>query len=256
MVEFLAITFPSELQADLRTVRPLLYRCLLRLGSFPYLTRPAPALTADVMRVALAILIQRHQQTAAPVGCPGRIVDSEDLQAHGMRSLLFQSMRAEAEPLAKRQSAYRRIEVNDEYLLQAYEFVTNRNNRRPKRNPTRIIFGPPMIPVEDLPSSGSVDYSGTIPKDQFASLIKICQALGSGVTEEKEGHGLPNTDRSVGVGWDDFSATIGSAQVSSTGHFITKGLSPKCGVADLGSSHLYLTAWLHSSRHSFYHLMG
>lgn len=151
MVEFLAITFPSELQADLQTARPLLYRCLLRLGSFPYLNRPAPALTTDVMRIALAILIRRHQQLGRPIGCTGRIIDSEDMQAYGMRSLLFQNMRAGVEPVAKRQNAHR-TEANDEYLLQAYEFVSAKNNRRPKNNPTRIIFGPPMVPVEDLPS--------------------------------------------------------------------------------------------------------
>lgn len=58
----------EELQSMLDTALPLLYRSILRLGSFPYLDRPTIVLTQTHVRAALGFLYQRHLQLARPIG--------------------------------------------------------------------------------------------------------------------------------------------------------------------------------------------
>lgn len=107
-----------------------------------------------------------------------------------------------------------KTQQDDGYLLQAHECVTRYNNRRPKYRPTMIIFGPPIIPIEELPSTDCGNYSGAIPRDQLTSLIEICLCLNrrrqrsnNGISEVT----LPNGDEDIS--WEAFEAYFSSANV-------------------------------------------
>ncbi|KAI1842465.1 hypothetical protein JX266_011360 [Neoarthrinium moseri] len=203
LADFLAITLPDHLQADLQIMRPLMHRCMLRLSSFPYLNRPRSPLGNDSMRMALSILLQRHEQVGRPIGITNRETGSLEKQAHGLRSLLFQSMRStQMSSGIDAKKGEKRTEADDEFLLQAHQFVSSFNDRRPESRPTVIECGPPIIPVQELPSSNSADYSGTIPEDEFKSLVK--------------GSELCNTNGPGTVGWENFEAVFSSDEVNTT----------------------------------------
>lgn len=219
MADFLGINLPKDLKSDLQRAKPLLYKCVQRLGSFPYLHQPAPVLTDNILRVSLSILLQRHEQLSQPVGVKGGAVGSMENQAYGMRSLLFQSMRDSQAPLNSliNEKDTPRTDEKDDYLLQAHRIVSKLNSRRPPSNPTRIEFGPPIIAAEALPSSNSDDYSGTIPQDQLTSFLRICKHLGSGSTlSDITLNQVDTADFAASpvVGWEAFDDTLSSSQVS------------------------------------------
>lgn len=180
------------------------------------------------MRVALAILLQRHRVAGRPVGISGKDIDSEEMQAHGMRSLLFQSMRT-TQPAAKRADR-ERSKADEDYLVKAHSFVSEFNYRRHSRCATRVEWGPPIISVAELPSPASADYSGTVPGDELLSFVKLCSKLDpqhkvDGLQLTKLGaHGAEE------FGWQDFGEAIGSMKVSPRARFKLPILTDLCTV--------------------------
>lgn len=167
----------------------LLQRCLLRLGSYPYLNRPAQALTFEQLSVGIAILLQRYDESANPVGVTGLVYELFETQARNLGVLLFQSMRStsSSESNSSRGSHRRssgtssssssssmpRTVVDDEHLLQAHQLLLNCNHRYSDQDPNVIEFGPALIPAHELPSSRSADVAGYVHRDQFKSLLKL-----------------------------------------------------------------------------------
>jgi hypothetical protein len=70
-------------------IRPILYRCILCLGSLPFHNQLASILTVDVLRIAVIILLPRSESNK-DLGA-----DDNDAQPEEwLRELLFQYMRA------------------------------------------------------------------------------------------------------------------------------------------------------------------
>ncbi|KAK8029066.1 hypothetical protein PG991_006122 [Apiospora marii] len=209
LVEFLALTLPEPLKTDLYMASLLLQRCLLRLGSYPYLNRPAPGLTFETLSVAVAILLQRYDESANPVGVTGLIYELFETQGRSLAVLLFQSLRTSsttessssggASRSSHRSSHSRRTSasaassssssayagqprtaVDDEHLLQAHQLLLNCNHRYSDADPTVLEFGPALVPAHELPSPRAADVAGHIVhRDQFRSLLKLllyCEA--------------------------------------------------------------------------------
>ncbi|KAK8091082.1 hypothetical protein PG994_000587 [Apiospora phragmitis] len=157
LVEFLALTLPQPLKTDLYMASLLLQRCLLRLGSYLYLSRPTPGLTFGTLSVAVAILLQRYDESANPV-----IVRIRQ----------------------RRTAAHR-----------AHQLLLNCNHRYADAGPGNVIeFGPALVPAHELPSSRSADVAGAVHRDQFRSLLKLllyCESPPFGLDADGVG---PNAD--------------------------------------------------------------
>ncbi|KAK8059434.1 hypothetical protein PG996_009364 [Apiospora saccharicola] len=209
LVEFLALTLPDPLKTDLYMASLLLQRCLLRLGSYPYVNRPAQGLTFETLSVAIAILLQRYDGSTNPIGVTGLIYELFETQGRSLAVLLFQSLRTSSTAESSSSSGSRssntrrtssssssaytgssrqqqpRTLVDDEHLLQAQQLLLNCNHHRysTDASPHGVIeFGPHLVPAHELPSSRSADLSGHIHahhRDQFQSLLKLllyCEA--------------------------------------------------------------------------------
>ncbi|KAK8011406.1 hypothetical protein PG990_010371 [Apiospora arundinis] len=228
LVEFLALTLPEQLKTDLYMASLLLQRCLLRLGSYPYLNRPAQALTFETLSVAIAILLQRYDESTNPVGVTGLIYELFETQARSLGVLLFQSMRSSSTVEASSSSSSRsnnrrastnssssssstsragmpRTVVDDEHLLQAHQLLLNCNHRYSDLDPSVIEFGPALVPAHELPSSWSADVTGYVHRDQFKSLLKLllyCESPpfgldADGVAQNADFNELENTAQNV-----------------------------------------------------------
>ncbi|XXH04114.1 hypothetical protein Hte_010526 [Hypoxylon texense] len=173
LVEFLGATLPDELKPALKAAGPLIYRCMVRIGSFPYQNQPVSTLTADVTTVATIVLLRRHESSASAISDVGTGDDGGEVRwAEWLRRILFQSM-AIRDSLA----ADHRTASDDEDLLRAHQFVSSSNQWRDwERNPRVAYAGPPIIPTSELPSSRSQDLSGFIPKAELEALIKLLLA--------------------------------------------------------------------------------
>ncbi|KAK8051116.1 hypothetical protein PG993_002501 [Apiospora rasikravindrae] len=232
LVEFLALTLPEQLKTDLYMASLLLQRCLLRLGSYPYLNRPAQGLTFENLSVAIAILLQRYDESFNPVGVTGLVYELFETQARSLAVLLFQGMRtsstaessssaAGSSSRSSRSSNTRRTSsssssayasnalprtvVDDEHLLQAHQLLLNCNHRYSDADPNVIEFGPVLVPAHELPSSRSADVSGFVHRDQFQSLLKLllyceCPPFGldaDGAAQNADLRGLEGAARDV-----------------------------------------------------------
>ncbi|KAK8079535.1 hypothetical protein PG997_007353 [Apiospora hydei] len=199
LVEFLALTLPEQLKTDLYMASLLLQRCLLRLGSYPYLNRPAQGLTFENLSVAIAILLQRYDESVNPIGVTGLVYELFETQARSLCVLLFQSMRTSSttesgggssssrsgrgsntrRTSSSSSSAYAadnnlpRTVADDEHLLQAHQLLLNCNHRYSDADPAIVEFGPAPVPAHELPSSRSADVAGFVHRDQFQSLLKL-----------------------------------------------------------------------------------
>ncbi|KAK7957060.1 uncharacterized protein PG986_006282 [Apiospora aurea] len=201
LVEFLALTLPEQLKTDLYMASLLLHRCLLRLGSYPYLNRPAQGLTFENLSVAIAILLQRYDESVNPIGVTGLVYELFETQARSLCVLLFQSMRTSSTTESSggssssrsggssntrrassslSSSAYAAADDNlprtvadDEHLLQAHQLLLNCNHRYSSGDPALVQFGPAPVPAHELPSSRSADVAGFVHRDQFQSLLKL-----------------------------------------------------------------------------------
>ncbi|KAI0179454.1 hypothetical protein GGR52DRAFT_536278 [Hypoxylon sp. FL1284] len=173
LVKFLGVSLPDELKPALEAAGPLLYRCMIRVGSFPYQTQPVSALTADVAMVAVTVLLRRHESDASTISGIGSGDEEEEVRrAEWLRRILFQSM-ATRDSSATSHSTSRGA-ADDEDLMRAHKFVSSHNKWRDwERNPKVAHSGPPVIPVSELPSSRSQDLSGSIAMPELEALVKL-----------------------------------------------------------------------------------
>lgn len=162
-------TFPLELASCVAEAAPIVHRCLLRLGSFPYHNDLHRTLSLDVLRTGMIILLGLDR---------GKLLDRENDEASlvypdrlsaEQRILLFQSI---VEPQVTPAGSSRG--PGDNYHLQkALEIITYGNFKRNVRFPTAVTKGPKYPPVEHFPSSNSTLTSGLIPAEEFRPLLRL-----------------------------------------------------------------------------------
>jgi hypothetical protein len=162
-------TFPSELALCVAEAAPILHRCLLRLGSFPYHNDPHSTLSLDVLRTGMIILLRLDR---------GNLVDQEtdetalvfpDSLSTQQQLLLFQSM---TEPQGTFISPSR-SSADDYHVGKALAIITHGNFKHDARFPTAVTHGPKYPPVEHFPSSNSTWMTGTIPLEDFRPLLRL-----------------------------------------------------------------------------------
>jgi hypothetical protein len=188
LIEFMSITLPEELKSDLTRAGPLLYRCVQRLGSFPWHNQPlqAQGLDFETLVTAIVILLRRYERN---VGYPFLITNSGSLDDEArqrdewLHRLLFQCMSVASDTIE--QSEVEELIADDisdvfagdnAHLLQAHALVSARNKQRSEVDEKFVTYGPPVIDITALPSSRSRDFRGFIPKDEFRSLLNILLA--------------------------------------------------------------------------------
>lgn len=136
-----------------------------------------------------------------------------------MRLLLFQVMvdLPDPVPLAEKESSPVASDSNGSYLTQAHNHVTHSNSRRSKHNPTMIVHGPPIIPIELLPPAGPYNYSGTTPRDQFNAWLLLVNSLSNTLEGSASKYLLDRTsDYTEDVGWEEFEAALKLSPVGFT----------------------------------------
>lgn len=162
-------TFPLELASYIAEAAPIIHRCLLRLGSFPYQNNPHCTLSLDVLRTGMIILLRLEGS---------KLLDRDDNEASlvypdrlsaEQRILLFQSLTE-----SQGTSAGSARNLGDDYHLQkALEIITYGNFKRNVQFPTAVSKGPQYPPPEHFPSSNSTLTSGSIPVDDFRPLLRL-----------------------------------------------------------------------------------
>lgn len=185
LVDFIGVTLPAELKSDLKEAGPLLYRCFRRLGSFPFHNQPlqAQCLNFETFATAVVIFLRRHESYN---GFPFGRDSSHDIarcRDEWMQRLLFQCMSVAPDP--REQSEVGDFIVadisdlstdDDTHLRQAYKLVEDCNTWISDEDEKIGFSGPPIIKMTALPSSKSEDFRGSIPKNEFQSLLNILLA--------------------------------------------------------------------------------
>ncbi|KAI6352672.1 hypothetical protein MCOR25_009338 [Pyricularia grisea] len=227
LLAFLRIVVPEQLWRDVDVAAPILYRCISRIGLFPYhnvhpdVTWP----TLEVISVALVILSGRFGEPTLRLGP----ADDEPYQLAWDRwfcRLLFQCMSTDGavpEPAV-------RGPADDEHLLQAHKVVESRNKVRDWDRPKILIRGDPIITVQDLPSSRSQCVDGVVPQHEFQSLVKLLlffqlsavefepgdmcnepERLDSATKSVSSAFLDPGADEGSGIKWETFAAAAREA---------------------------------------------
>ncbi|KAF7122635.1 hypothetical protein CNMCM5793_000660 [Aspergillus hiratsukae] len=167
--EFIISTFPPELAALVGEAAPILHRCLLRLGSFPYHNDPHHTMPQDVLRTGIIILLgldggkllqQDHDEAS--------LIYPQHLNA-AQRTLLFQSM---ADVPSITSDTGRNVE-DDFHLQKALDLITYGNFRRNAWFPTAVTKGPEYPPAENFPSSNSTLTNGSISLKNSRPLLRL-----------------------------------------------------------------------------------
>ncbi|CEJ61638.1 hypothetical protein PMG11_10166 [Penicillium brasilianum] len=167
--EFMTSTFPSELAFCVAEAAPILHRCLLRLGSFPYHNDPHPTLSLDVLRTGMIILLRLDRDNLLDPEIDEASLVFPDRLSTQQQLLLFQSM---TEPQGTFVNPSRSA-ADDHHVGKALEIITYGNFKRNARFPTAVTQGPKYPPVEHFPSSNSTLTTGSIPVEDFRPLLRL-----------------------------------------------------------------------------------
>lgn len=159
-------TFAPALVSFVAEAAPIVHRCLLRLGSFPYHNDPHDTLSLDVLRTAMIILLGLDGKKLLDQDSDEASLVYPDRLSKEQRMLLFQSMAEQnGTPGSSRG-------LEDDYHLQkALDLITYGNFSRNDRFPTAVTEGPKYPSVEHFPSSNSTLTSGSIPAEDFRPLL-------------------------------------------------------------------------------------
>ncbi|KAL2059904.1 hypothetical protein VTL71DRAFT_10059 [Oculimacula yallundae] len=213
LVRFMEITLPKELKSDLARAGPLLFRCVQRLGCFPWHNQPCQVhgIDQETLVTAVVILLRRYEDNLHPFVVTTywsldnpRAIDGDTQQDQWLNNLLFQCMslvpggleegHVEEHTVEKiRADQVNMDEFSDDgdsdhailgmmvghnyHLLQAHALVSARNRYGSEDDEKRVFrYGPPVVEISELPSSKSQDVRGLIPNDEFKSLLKILLA--------------------------------------------------------------------------------
>ncbi|GFF52075.1 hypothetical protein IFM46972_09448 [Aspergillus udagawae] len=162
-------TFPPALAACVGEAAPILHRCLLRLGSFPYHNDPHRIMSQDVLRTGIIILLRLDGGNLLQQDVDKASLIYPDRLNAAQRTLLFQSM---ADVQATATNTSRNMEDNF-HLQKALDLITYGNFRRNPRFPTAVTKGPEYPAAEHFPSSNSTLTDGYIPLKDFRPLLRL-----------------------------------------------------------------------------------
>ena len=195
---------------------PIIYRFLLRLGSFPYQNDPEELLTQSVLCAAV-ILLSRFV----------RDVDNAYFSTDERR-ICFQCMTSMAsESISQDQSL--REEADDQDLINVLSKM--RGRRRHPDHPKIMVYGPEQPPSSQFPSSWSRDLNQFIPKDEFRSFLRlmvVSNLFSSGIevqefaTSTSQTEGITNCLLAAfqagpnGISWDVFCRVMKNDMVRNT----------------------------------------
>jgi hypothetical protein len=164
----------------------------------------------EALTTAIVILLRRYESNLYPFVVTNsrspdnhREIDGGTQQDQWLHKLLFQSMsvvsdtmeEAGVEELTVKELPDDQVimdEISDDgdlddnlsnvmagddtHLRQAHALVSARNKQRSENDEKVFTCGPSIIEVTALPSSKSQDMRGSIPNDEFQSLLKILLA--------------------------------------------------------------------------------
>ncbi|KAJ5757553.1 uncharacterized protein N7511_006247 [Penicillium nucicola] len=167
--DFMISTFPPELESYIAEAAPIIHRCLLRLGSFPYQNDPHRTLSLDVLRTGMMILLKLDRSKLLNGDNDEAALVYPDRLSAEQRILLFQSM---TEPQGTPAGSPRNL-GDDYHLRKALEIITYGNFKRNVQFPTAVMKGPQYPPAEHFPSSNSTLTSGSIPEKDFRPLLRL-----------------------------------------------------------------------------------
>jgi len=167
LIHFLKLRAPVGLDCVVEDAGPLLYRTVLRLGSYPYHLDPEDKITIDVLRTAVVLTFSKYRFR----GWNG---EGKDMKSHieflekKSRRLLFQSMMQECFPDEK--NPKQRSDEDDKDLLevlQALDEVVRGKREGPDEDEKKMCF------KNDLPSSHSTELGGFIPYKEFRRFVRL-----------------------------------------------------------------------------------
>jgi hypothetical protein len=161
-------TFPPALASCVAEATPIVHRCLLRLGSFPYHNDPHRTLSLDVLRTAMIILLGLDGRKLLDRDNDEASLVYPDRLSKEQRILLFQSMAEQKGPPGSSRGP-----EDDYHLQKALDLITYGNFKRNDRFPTVVTGGPEYPPIEHFPSSNSTLTSGSIPAEDFRPLLRL-----------------------------------------------------------------------------------
>lgn len=157
---------PSELTSIVSDAAPLLYRIVVRLGSYPYHLNPEENLTSDILRTGVILILSKYRFR----GCqrPEDRKSCIEFWEKKSRRLLFQSMMQGGVPSAKDQD--QRSDEDDEDLLEVLQALQEVDNGKSQELTEREMKSQLF---NDLPTSNSTELGGTIPEVDFRNFVRL-----------------------------------------------------------------------------------
>ncbi|KAF2674055.1 hypothetical protein BT63DRAFT_1172 [Microthyrium microscopicum] len=151
----------------------MLYRLLLRLGSFPYITNPAPHLTYDVFRLGLVMLSGKYIAYGddIPHGNEKVRFISREYQRMLFQALVQTSCKARSSISTKDRS-----DSDDKDVRSALKFLENAQ-QWDGPNPCIGFLPAPLPTPSSLPSSLSTNLHGTISSVEMKDLLETLLIL-------------------------------------------------------------------------------
>ena len=167
LADFIQSTFPPELTPILNDAIPVLHRFVRRLGSFPYQNYPEELLTYNVLQMAVILLIVHDEKRWS---ADQEVTRASDPLAD-FRVVIFQSLTT-LEPSGSKEGQRQRSEEDDLHLQNVLDEINSRNYWRDPEYP-KWIFPGPECQASDYRSSWSRDLHGSVPMDEFKSLLRL-----------------------------------------------------------------------------------
>lgn len=165
MLDFLCLTFPDDLEPVLGAASPILYRCIIACGSFPWQNEPMDKLTSPVIQAAVVFLTCRGKAIRFEYG-------GDNDESPNIRLVLFQSIATVDRPLPTYRNQALRTKDDDYHLLAVMHVVRySHNTYSPKGKPECRIT--PLPSAAEFPSSWSRALDRRIPAREFFSLLKL-----------------------------------------------------------------------------------
>lgn len=167
LLDFLSLTFPDELKPVLVAAFPILYRCFIGCGSYPWQNLPLDKLTSPVLRAAVVFLVSRDS-------IMGRFEYGGDHSTNdpSFRVILFQSIATIGRLCPTSLDISLRSEADDKHLLQAmHDARIVSKGYHPNNKPWVKLR--PLPPATKFPSSWSQKLDQKIPALDLFNLLKL-----------------------------------------------------------------------------------
>ncbi|KAF2091485.1 hypothetical protein K490DRAFT_60925 [Saccharata proteae CBS 121410] len=177
-IRYLSDNFPATI-LRLDTVGPVLYRLVVRLGSYPYHQQADQnVLTLKCFKVAVALLTGQYWRKFWDLLDADDVVEEESKAAEIRTRLLFQSLRGRATQAdGQAPASHHESEIKDD-VRSVLELLEKNNKWRDPDNPKVVKRGLPLPPVSALPPCHSDDLRGEVAYEDLGSLIRLLLVMG------------------------------------------------------------------------------